>query len=319
MTAAVTITGVTVTCYTNNAVHLWLRWTNIVPQKHIIAREQRGGLVNTYIDQCFVAFHDIEQNEPGDTWTHTFTCEPWPGCETRWFYFWGTVAGVLSPSASCILEYHRPFILVLYPWETPGSPTCDGFADRYIDLQTWSQIHDGPGTAGNKTSSVIWVNLWTSATANKYRRSSRAKLTFDTTPIPANAHIVSADLTITPTAMENPIAAPATFAIFTAPAPPFDNVIDADYTGFGSTPLSPPLPFTTFVPYTQVAIPILPDKLSVIKKAALTALGIREAAFDAPNIPLPWAPWSGLTLRFYSILAPIPIQRPHLTITYTTT
>lgn len=100
-------TGYLVTCYTNNPCHLWLRWTAIIPQKHINTRVVRGAPVGTYIDQCFVVFTDVEQNEPGDTFTHTFTLEPWFYCETRWFYFWGKVGGVLSPSASCIFSKHR--------------------------------------------------------------------------------------------------------------------------------------------------------------------------------------------------------------------
>lgn len=106
MTTTEILGGVTVHCYTNNPAHLWLRWTDILPQKHIIAREQRGALVNTYIDQCFVAFHDLEQLEPGDTTSHTFILENFTYCQTRWWYFWATIAGQLSPSATCIFQYH---------------------------------------------------------------------------------------------------------------------------------------------------------------------------------------------------------------------
>jgi len=100
------LTGYLVTCYTNNPCHLSLRWTSTVPAKHVNPRMVRGAVVGTYIDQCFVAYKDIEQNEAGDTFTHTFTVDPWPYCETRYFYFWGTVDGNLSPSASCIFYYH---------------------------------------------------------------------------------------------------------------------------------------------------------------------------------------------------------------------
>lgn len=107
ITFILTLTGYTVTCYTNNPCHLWLRWTNVEPQKHVNAKVVRGAVAGTWIDQCFVVYTDVEQQEPGDTFTHTFTLEPWPVCETRWFYFWGTVGGVLSPSASAIFSHHR--------------------------------------------------------------------------------------------------------------------------------------------------------------------------------------------------------------------
>ena len=99
--------GYLITCRTNNPVHLWLRWTTTVPQKHIHARIVRGAQVGTYIDQCFVVYTDVEQEEPGDTLIHTFIVEPWPHCETRWFYLWGTIAGETSPSASAIFKKHR--------------------------------------------------------------------------------------------------------------------------------------------------------------------------------------------------------------------
>ena len=66
VTFAPLITGYTVTCYTNNPAHLYLRWTTVVPQKHVHAKIVRGAQVGTYIDQCFVVYNDVEQNEPGD-------------------------------------------------------------------------------------------------------------------------------------------------------------------------------------------------------------------------------------------------------------
>lgn len=113
-----TTLGYLITCYTNNPCHLWFRYTTIEPQKHIIPRIVRGGQVGTYIDQCFVAFTDVEQNEAGDTFTHTFTVDPWPYCQTRWFYLWGNVDGNLSPSASALFYYHST-AMTLYCYNLP--------------------------------------------------------------------------------------------------------------------------------------------------------------------------------------------------------
>jgi len=132
--------GCIVECYTNNPCHLWMRWTSIVPQKHINPVVRRGATVGTYIDQCFVVYEDNEQQEPGDTIIHTFLKEPWPPCTERWFYFWGTVAVQLSPSVSAIFYHHRicvpvepPFItLFTEPW-TPTEPSWHA-----ILVELWS-------------------------------------------------------------------------------------------------------------------------------------------------------------------------------------
>lgn len=55
---------------------------------------------------CFTAYQDIEQEEAGDTLTHTFIMSDWPACESRWFYLWGTIAGEASPSESPIWGRH---------------------------------------------------------------------------------------------------------------------------------------------------------------------------------------------------------------------
>jgi len=57
---------------------------------------------------CFVSYKLVEQAEPGDTLIHTFSIPEWEYCQTRWFFFQGTVDGLESPSFTCIFEYHHP-------------------------------------------------------------------------------------------------------------------------------------------------------------------------------------------------------------------
>ena len=99
--------SVTIVAETNRACHLWLRYTLIEPEKHHNAIMRRGAPIGTHIDQCFVVGHDIEQNELGDTTTHTFAVPDWPVCQTRWFYLWGQQAGIDSPSLSPVFEKHN--------------------------------------------------------------------------------------------------------------------------------------------------------------------------------------------------------------------
>ena len=107
LTCEVTVAGVRITLTTDTPCHLWLRWTKIKPLTHPEPLMRRGVSLPNATRWCFVAFHENEQLEPGDTYIHTYIKEPWAVCETRYFYLIGKIGGVESPSASPIFNYHR--------------------------------------------------------------------------------------------------------------------------------------------------------------------------------------------------------------------
>lgn len=100
---------------TNELAHLTLRYTYTKPVKTSIPKEKRGAL--WYYDNklCFVAWKNCEQDEPGDTTIHTFSCPIFPSCVKVWYIFTGTIGGVPSPSNTAIFEAHLT-------WPTP--PVC---------------------------------------------------------------------------------------------------------------------------------------------------------------------------------------------------
>lgn len=91
-----------ITLVSDTYCHLWLRWSFNPPQTHPRAREFRGLAVMGDVYYCFTAYHDIEQDEAGDTLTHTFTVPNWLANQIRWFYFHGEISAVASPSTSPI-------------------------------------------------------------------------------------------------------------------------------------------------------------------------------------------------------------------------
>jgi hypothetical protein len=99
--------GLKLTLTTDAPVHLFMRYTTTPPQKHVLPRTERGAGLGHYLDQCFVAYHENEQEEAGDTTTHTFIKHNWAVCVTRWFLFHGTREGTPTPSASPIFTKHR--------------------------------------------------------------------------------------------------------------------------------------------------------------------------------------------------------------------
>ncbi|MBA7668782.1 hypothetical protein ES703_76898 [subsurface metagenome] len=103
--------GFEITAHTNIPCHLYMRYTAVEPQKHPEPVLRRGIKMHTDIRFCFVAYHENEQAEVGDTLVHTFLKLAWPVCETRWFYFVGTVAAEQQPSTSGIFKKHFPALI----------------------------------------------------------------------------------------------------------------------------------------------------------------------------------------------------------------
>lgn len=98
--------GYDVIVTTGTPVHLFMRWSLVQPQRHIEPRFRRGLWIHTDVYLCFVAYHDNEQVEAGDTITHTFAKHNWPCCERRYFHFWGTHAGEVCRSTTALFNLH---------------------------------------------------------------------------------------------------------------------------------------------------------------------------------------------------------------------
>lgn len=100
---------VTIQVQTDVPSHLYGRLSATVPQIHPMQFTRRGVRLMSELRFCFVQYNDLEQEETGDTLTHTFICDNWPYCVTKWIYFYGTVSGVKSPSESCYIEHHNVY------------------------------------------------------------------------------------------------------------------------------------------------------------------------------------------------------------------
>ena len=148
--------GFTVTITTNAACHLYLRYSDVFPRIHRKTVQRRGLAMGWDARYCFVAYHHIEQNEESDTFTHTFTWPGWSDCETRYFYFWGTMGGQDMVSDTPIFWLH-------YLWEAPPEPDliCHfvsdcSLGDRVRRLYHWST---GFIPVANYALSYIEMNL----------------------------------------------------------------------------------------------------------------------------------------------------------------
>ncbi|MBA7562263.1 hypothetical protein ES708_03913 [subsurface metagenome] len=129
-------TSIVITCRTNNPCHLTLYYTEKEPVRHATSLVKRGLAVPWGAYFCFVAWNSVEQQEAGDTLTHTFEVPDWSYRQVKWFTFRGTVAEVLSPSVTALLKHHHS-----------GVPPPQKFEFYDHPRPTYSNIY-GPNRSG---------------------------------------------------------------------------------------------------------------------------------------------------------------------------
>lgn len=188
--------GFKLTAYTDVPCHLYARMTTTPPLKHALPSRRRGTYLQGDIRFCFVVYEDNEQDEARDTLTHTWLKSAWPVCETRWFYFVGTIAGKPAPSESPIFKFHfpapppeppDPIYRVLF--SEPNNRTVRGTA------LTWPPAHDAPaGEIMTIHDPPLLACFAGSALSAGWHYIWRSFLTFDTTVMAPTAKILSAEV-----------------------------------------------------------------------------------------------------------------------------
>ena len=98
--------GFKITLITDVPSHLYMRWSINPPRIHDKPVYRRGIFMHGDRYFCFTVYQDNEQEEAGDTLSHTFIKHDWPHCSTRYFYFWGEVSGVACQSTTAIFKLH---------------------------------------------------------------------------------------------------------------------------------------------------------------------------------------------------------------------
>jgi len=182
--------------------HLWARMTTTPPRKHALPSYRRGLFMQGDIRFCFVVYEDNEQDEAGDTLIHTWHKSAWPICETRWFYFVGTILELPVVSESPIFQFHFP----APPPEPP--PPIEKIFIASPDNRTLWKSHGNWATAHNG----IWGNIhssWALPNASLFAGDSltatytfwRCAIDFPPLSLPATARIVSAEISLYVTAI----------------------------------------------------------------------------------------------------------------------
>lgn len=137
---------------TDIPAHLFLFWTDKEPWVHPVSTIERGLAVPWNAYWCFVTWHLIEQEEAGDTTTHTFIWTGWVTCQTKWFRFHGTIASNPSPSDSPI--FHKHYVAPAYG-VILDYPPSDPLAR--IGNRIWHSTGFIAGRTGTPQDLEIWL------------------------------------------------------------------------------------------------------------------------------------------------------------------
>lgn len=318
-----TATGYIITVTTNHACHLWLRWTNITPVKHHSLSPERGASFDISTRYCFVGYHDNEQEEAGDTYEHTFIKEPWPVCETRWFYFIGQVSAGASASDSAVFIKHRvqpPITKYFYSDADPEETSVDGRACHALWAGLpWLELRAAPGTDIDDSTDNLFLIIYSSKTSDKWYMLNRNALLFDTSEIEVGRTILKAKLRIFISSVENADDWPFAKIALVASNPANNTLlVPADYQRISSTPLSGDFAkitdFEITPGYFTFNLNIL-GKLS-IAKGGITKLGLREYYFDILGNEPDWIYYKRFGFMISSADHADPLRRPRLEVTY---
>lgn len=319
----ITATGYIVTITTNHPCHLWMRWTNITPVIHHHLSPERGASFDISTRYCFVGYHDNEQEEDGDTYEHTFIKEPWPVCETRWFYFIGQVSAGSSASDTAIFIKHRhqpPITSYFYSDAHPEVTSVDGRAfHAFWDGLTWVELRAGVGTGSDDDSDNLTVDIYGARTTDKFYMLARVPLLFDTSIIEAGRTILNAKLRLGIWGVVNADDYPHYKLALVSSNPNSNTAIaPSDYTRFGSSLLSNDLAPITGHPFPDGYFTFEFNSLgkASITKGGITKLGIREHYYDILGYTPPWLGFHRGAMEFYSAEYVDPNRRPRLEVTY---
>lgn len=296
-----------VKAYTDVPCHLTLYYTFKQPWTHREIASRRGLSAPWETYWCYVSWIQVEQEEEGDSETHTFLIPGLVTCQWIWYRFRGTIDGKNSPSDSPIFAKHivTPITQSFWAtqdgrrqWKTAGPP--DGY----------TTAHDAPIAEGSLLD-------WTYTIGQQYLmgdkyRVFRSGVVFDTSAIPAGSTISSAKIRFHLTSDNSvndflltlvdgkDLDTPMVLSDY---GDLLDEVTDGGH--FDTFQLQPP-PWTFEITFT-------PYGLTLIKPGGLTKLGLRSSDDILANLPT----HIGEHIDIRGGDHPDPAVVPYLTVSYT--
>lgn len=136
-----------ITVVTDVPCNLRMYISDVVTCLHIRAAEIRGFSFRRDPDFCFVQPEERYGDEKGDTLVHHFVYGPWNPCETKYWMFWGSIAGrfVSNEYASHFWEEWGTTLTQNNPWEVENDNEQTGYTVRPTHLYLFQKkpLHAG--------------------------------------------------------------------------------------------------------------------------------------------------------------------------------
>lgn len=314
--------SVVVTITTNAACHLYLRYSDVFPRIHRKSVARRGLVMGWDARYCFAAYQHLQQDEEGDTFTHTFTWPGWANCDTRYFYFWGTMGGQDMVSDTPIFWIHY----LLVEEEPPEGitirfypdlvTTTDGWANRDPTYEFWPAMRNGLGTGAYHGQTTIVLADFRSTPYNGYwGMLQRGIVTFPPATIPEAAVIIGGAVGVFGFTKEDTLEISPSLGLYKSW--PLDDVVfvPADYQNLGNTLLAPPIAYNDFDEAGENIFTLNALGLANISRTENSRFAFREVAHDAEG---PSPPWKANSLISFQALGRNPHEElgPYLDVTY---
>jgi len=271
---------------------------------------------------CFVPIADIAQDEPADTYIHTFTVPLTAYSRYHYWYLTGTQGGQPMKSISQIFKarcdkyVYPPQTVKFYSAPGQGGDSMDGSPERVVAYSTWGSIHDGVQTTCYSAGATYRVGWMCSSRSWRYNALYRGKLTHNLTSIPLGSTILAAAYHFYNYRRDIGSGGAASFALFQCNSPSYNGCPSGDYQSFGTTPISNVIPIGSLAANAWHQFDILPAYFSLLPPGGHSILGMREATFDAPNIAGPWGYYSKTRIYPCAVEYAGSSKDPYLEITY---
>lgn len=213
-------------------------------------------------------------------------------------------------------EYTHPFFSDGFPHKI----AVDGFTSRELSYygESWSSLHDGPGTHGTHTGLSGFVNISSGNNTNMWRYLYRSMFLFFTGYIPDNATILAAEIRLWGTYTFNTANWPNfKYGIVLAHPASNEEITPADYNDYGMALCSSDvIPHANWKVGDWNIFHLNALGLEYIIKDGVSRFGIREVTYDIGDKAPEWAKRKAMIIHFDSVEAAIEAHKPRLVVKY---